>query len=75
MFPYQEKERYLTIQGRSRIIRCRRYGYRIPEIKLSGIWLAEQGFFPSKKVKVTIRRDVLLIQPIEEKESEYENKR
>ena len=66
MLPHQEKERYIKIQGRERTTRWS-YNKRIkvPEIRLNGLWLAEQGFFPSKQVKITIRREVLLIQPVQ----------
>ncbi len=67
MLPHQEKERYLTIQSRGRTTR---WSYKnkieIPEIRMNGLWLAEQGFYPNKKIKVTIRKEVLVIQPLEE---------
>ncbi|MCP3658836.1 MAG: type I toxin-antitoxin system SymE family toxin [Bacteroidetes bacterium] len=67
MLEHQEKERYLTIQGKSRTTN---WSYnrkiKIPEIRMNGLWLAEQGFYPSKKIKVTIRKEVLVIQPLAE---------
>ena len=71
MLPHQEKVRYLTIQGRSREVRCRGYDYNIPELRLTGLWMAEQGFYPSKKVKIIVRKDVLVIQLIQEEEIRY----
>ena len=66
MQSYHQKTRYLKIQGRER---ATRWSYqkkvKVPEIKLSGLWLAEQGFYPSKPIKVTIRKDILLIQPLQ----------
>ena len=65
MQAYQEKERYIKIQGRERTTRWS-YNKRIkvPEIRLNGLWLAEQGFFPNKHIKITVRREVLVIQPL-----------
>ena len=67
MLEHQEKERYLTIQGKGRTTRwSHKRKIEIPEIRMNGLWLAEQGFYPKKKIKVTIRKEVLVIQPLEE---------
>lgn len=65
MQPHQEKERYLTIQSRGR---STRWSYKrkieIPEIRINGLWLAEQGFYPKNQIKITVRKEVLVIQPL-----------
>ncbi|MCP4481724.1 MAG: type I toxin-antitoxin system SymE family toxin [bacterium] len=45
-----KKTRHLTIQTRYRKSRWMKLDKKkIPEIRISGIWLAEKGFIPRKK--------------------------
>ncbi|MCP3660232.1 MAG: type I toxin-antitoxin system SymE family toxin [Bacteroidetes bacterium] len=65
MQSYQEKERYLTIQSRGRTTRwSHNKRIEIPEIRINGLWLAEQGFYPKNQIKIIVRKEVLVIQPI-----------
>jgi hypothetical protein len=36
----------------------------VPELKISGVWLAEIGFKAGDTVNITIREELLIIQPI-----------
>ncbi len=63
--------RYFTIQTRYRKSRCMYVSRKkVPEIRISGIWLAEKGFYPKKKIKVTVRENFL---GIELNPGNYEN--
>ena len=58
-----KKTRYYTIQRRWRKSRL---GYMskkpVPEIRISGIWLASEGFFPKDKIKIEVRKRYLGIE-------------
>ena len=72
MHPHFHKTRYLKIQSKQRLTGWSYQRYvKIPEITLSGLWLGEHGFFPENKIKVIVRKDVLVIQPIKENQNEY----
>ena len=73
MHPHFHKTRYFKVQGRTKPTGWSYQRYvEVPEIKLSGYWLGEHGFLPKNRIKVTVRKDVLLIQPV--KEENYGNK-
>ncbi len=61
-----KKTRYLKIQTRKRKSSWLKEGKKVPEIRISGIWLAREGFFPKDRIKVEIRKKFLGIelQPI-----------
>ena len=65
---YHQKTRYLTIQGKERNVARRYKPVKVPEIRISGLWLAEQGFFADRLIKVIVRKEVLVIQPVPEDE-------
>ena len=47
--------------------RLRRLAYNekiVPELKISGVWLEEIGFKAGSIVNITIREELLIIQPI-----------
>jgi hypothetical protein len=58
------KTRHLTIQ--TRWVKTW-FGFMkrkaVPEIRISGIWLARTGYSPREKIKVTIRKKQLTITP------------
>ncbi|MCP4481601.1 MAG: type I toxin-antitoxin system SymE family toxin [bacterium] len=56
--------RYLTIQKRRRKCSWLVGGKIVPEIRISGIWLARKGFFPHQKIKVSIGNCFLGIETI-----------
>ena len=40
-------------------------GYKIvPELKISGIWLEEQGFYAGQTVEITMTENQLIIKPL-----------
>ena len=49
-----KRTRYLTIQKRKRKNKWLQEGKIVPEIRISGIWLAQEGFYPKDKIKVTV---------------------
>lgn len=56
--------RHYTIQRRWRKSRNGLIARKeIPEIRISGIWLLKEGFFPSSKIKIEIRKKYLDITP------------
>ena len=64
-YPNLPKTRYSKIQGDYEMTGSMYQAYaRMPEIKLKGFWLGQHGFFPDRKIKITVRREVLIIQPI-----------
>lgn len=60
-----KKTRHYTIQTRWR---KSRFGYMskkpVPEIRISGLWLAAEGFFPKDKIKIEVRKKYLGIETI-----------
>ena len=59
--------RYLTIQKKRRKSRWLLGGKIVPEIRISGVWLAKKGFFPKDKIKVVVRGRYLGIENITHK--------
>ncbi|MCP4482242.1 MAG: type I toxin-antitoxin system SymE family toxin [bacterium] len=57
-----KKTRYLKIQTRKLKSSWLIEGKKVPEIRISGIWLAREGFFPKDKIKVEIRKEFLGIE-------------
>ncbi len=57
-----KETRYLTIQKRKRKSSWLKEGKIVPEIRISGIWLAREGFFPKDKIKVLVNRGFLEIE-------------
>lgn len=57
-----KKTRYLKIQTRKQKSRWVIGGKKVPEIRISGIWLAREGFYPKDKIKVEIRKEFLGIE-------------
>ena len=39
----------------------------VPELKISGVWLEELGFKAGDTVNITIREELLIIQPFKDK--------
>ncbi len=62
MLEHQQKTRYLTIQKRKRKSSWLKEGKIVREIRISGIWLAREGFFPKDKIKVLVNRGFLEIE-------------
>ncbi|MCP3659770.1 MAG: type I toxin-antitoxin system SymE family toxin [Bacteroidetes bacterium] len=59
-----KKTRYYTIQRRWRKSRSGLISRKaIPEIRISGIWLLKEGFFPSGKIRIEIRKKYIDITP------------
>ncbi len=54
--------RHLTIQKRKRKCSWLKEGKIVPEIRISGIWLAREGFFPKDKIKVLVNKGFLEIE-------------
>ncbi len=50
--------RYSTVHPPSQFWHCG------PRIKLEGDWLVEAGFFPNWRVKVTVHKSRLIIEPL-----------
>ena len=45
-------------------IRSLSFGQKVvPELKMSGVWLEKQGFLAGQNVTITIRKELLIIQP------------
>ena len=64
-YPPLYKTRYSKILGDYEMTGSMYQAYaRMPEIRLKGFWLGQYGFFPDRKIKITVRREVLIIQPI-----------
>jgi len=41
------------------------YGQKIvPELKISGVWLEQLGFKAGESVSITVREELLIIQPL-----------
>lgn len=38
----------------------------VPELKISGVWLEEIGFKAGDTVNITVREELLIIQPLKE---------
>ncbi len=57
-----KKIRHFTIQKRKRKCAWLKEGKIVPEIRMSGIWLAREGFFPKDKIKVLVNRGFLEIE-------------
>ena len=62
MHNYDKKIRFLTIQKRRIKSSWLIGGKIVPEIRISGIWLAKIGFFPQQKIKVLIGDNFLIIE-------------
>jgi hypothetical protein len=40
----------------------------VPELKISGVWLEEIGFKAGDTVNITVREELLIIQPLKDRQ-------
>ena len=57
-----QKHKQVKLQPRHRALS---YGQKIvPELKISGVWLEQLGFKAGESVSITVREELLIIQPL-----------
>jgi len=57
-----QNHKQVKLQPRHRALS---YGQKIvPELKISGVWLERLGFKAGESVSITVREELLIIQPV-----------
>lgn len=51
-----------------------RYNKEVPELRLSGTWIAQLGFKVGEMVNITVREKLLIIELVEETQEEIDYK-